>query len=895
MTSKVAASAFLSRSYELSDHLQQSCIRILSFGKSTTSRIGSHIHCPVIKLSLLDNLNLWNNLLGLYLKTDEILNARKLFDEMPQRTVFAWTVMISSYTKGQELASALSLFEEMLASGTVPNEFTFSSVLRSCAGLRDLNYGAKVHGSVIKTGFLGNSVIGSSLTDMYSKCGKLEEARELFSSCKNGADTISWTMMISSLVEARKWKEALEFYSEMVEAGVPPNEFTFVKLLGASSFLGLEFGKVIHSSVIVHGVLLNVVLKTSLVEFYSRFAEMDDSVRVLNSIGEQDVFLWTSVVSGFARNLRAKEAVGTFLQMRGLGLQPDNFTYTAMLSLCSSVQSFDLGKQIHSLTIKVGLEDNTDVGNALLDMYMKCSASEVEALRVFRAMISPNVVSWTTLLLGLVDHGFEQDCFGVLMEMVRLGIEPNVVTLSGVLRACTKLKSVRRVLEIHGYLQRRHVDGEIIVGNSLVDAYASSDKVADAWNVAKSMGKRDTITYTSLVTRFNELAKHEMALSVINHMHGDGIRPDQFSLPGFISASANLGALETGKHLHCYSVKSGYSSSSVSVSNSLIDMYAKCGSLEDAKKVFEEIATPDAVSWNGLVSGLASNGCISSALSAFEEMRMKGTEPDSVTFLILLSACSSGRLTEMGLEYFRSMEETHNIKPQIEHYVHLVDILGRAGRLEEATGVLETMPLRPNALIFKTLLRACRYHGNLSLGEDMANKGLALAPSDPAFYILLADLYEESGKQELAQKTRSLMSQKGLSKKLGKSSVEVQGKVHRFFSEDVTTVEKTKGIYAEIEWIKSEIERSGFTYRGNENASYHSAKQAAVFGLVYTSAQTPVHVVKNKILCKDCHDFVSLITRLVDKNITVRDGNRVHVFKNGKCSCKAEETSFVLS
>lgn len=249
----------------------------------------------------------------------------------------------------------------------------------------------------------------------------------------------------------------------------------------------------------------------------------------------------------------------------------------------------------------------------------------------------------------------------------------------------------------------------------------------------------------------------------------------------------------------------------------------------------------------------------------------------------------------MGLEYFRSMKEIHNIEPQIEHYVHLVGILGRAGRLEEAREVVETMPLRPNALIFKTLLRACRYHGNISLGEDMGNKGLSLAPSDPAFYILLADLYEEFGKPELAQKIRDSMSEMGLSKKLSKSTVEVQGKVHSFVSEDVTTVEKTKGIHAEIEWIKSEIERSGFRYRGSEKASYHSAKQAAVFGLVYTSQQTMVHVVKNKILCKDCHDFVSLLTRLVDKNITLRDGNRVHVFKNGECSsCRGEETSFVL-
>ncbi|XP_019088796.1 PREDICTED: pentatricopeptide repeat-containing protein At5g52850, chloroplastic-like [Camelina sativa] len=893
MTNKVAAAAssFLSRNNELGN-LQQLCIRILSFCESNSSRIGLHIHCPVIKFGLLNNLDLCNNLLGLYLKSDGIWDARKLFDEMPQRTVFAWAVVISAYTKSKEFVSAVSLFGEMMASGTNPNEFTFSSLIRSCAGLRDLSYGVRVHGSVIKTGFLGNSVIGSSLTDLYSKCGQFKEARELFSSLQN-ADTISWTMMISSLVEARKWREALQLYSDMIKVGVSPNEFTFVKLLGASSFLGLEFGKMIHSNIIVWGVPLNVVLKTSLVDFYSRFSIMEDSLRVLNSTGEQDVFLWTSVVSGFVRNLRAKEAIGTFLQMRDLGLQPNNFTYSAILSLCSSVRSLDLGKQIHSQMIKVGLEDNTDVGNALVDMYMKCSASEVEALGVFAAMISPNVISWTTLILGLVDHGFEKDCFGLLMEMVAQGVEPNGVTLSGVLRACSKLKSIRQVLEIHGYLLRRHVDGGIRVGNSLVDAYASLNKVDYAWKATWLMDRRDDITYTSLITRFNELGKYEMALSVISHMLADGIRMDPVSLTGFLSASANLGAFETGKHLHCYSEKSGFSSS-VSVSNSLVDMYGKCGLLEDAKKVFEEIAMPDVVSWNGMVSALASNGCISSALSAFEDMRMKGFEPDSVTFVILLSACSQGRLTEMGLEYFQSMKDTYNIEAQIEHYVHLVGILGRAGRLEEATGVLETMQLKPNAMIVKTLLRACRYHGNLSLGEDMANKGLTLAPYDPAFYILLADLYDESGKPELAQKTRNLMSEKGLGKKLSQSSVEVQGKVHSFVSEDVTTTVKTSGIYAEIESIKEEIKRFGSPYRGNENASFHSAKQAVVYGFIYASPQAPVHVVKNKILCKDCHDFVSILTRLVDKKITVRDGNQVHIFKNGECSCKREETTFVL-
>ncbi|XP_010537132.1 PREDICTED: pentatricopeptide repeat-containing protein At5g52850, chloroplastic [Tarenaya hassleriana] len=894
MTSK-AATTFLSRKNELA-HLHDSCLRILSICNSISSREGLHIHSPIIKLGLQGTLDLCNNLLRLYSKSDCTGNARKLFEEMLERDVVSWTVMISAYTKSRQLGSALEVFDEMLISGIRPNEFTFSSVLRSCAGLGHHEYGARVHCSVVKNGFEVNPVICSGLIDFYSKCGKLKEARELFVSVDNG-DTISWTTMISSMVEARKWSDALKLYVDMIDSGIPPNEFTYVKLLNASSFLGLGYGELLHAHVIVRGVLLNVVLKTSLVGFYSRFGRMEEAVQVLNSTWDrdrdqdQDVFLWTSVVSGFARNSRCKEAVATFHEMQVSGFPPNNFTYSALLSVCSSVQSLDLGKQIHSQTVKVALEDSVDIGNSLMNMYMKCSSMEEDALRVFRSMSSPDVISWTTLISGLVDrHGFERDCVLLLMEMVRQGVQPNAVTLSCVLRACSQVKSVSQVLEIHGYILRRNLDGEIIVGNSLVDVYASSGKVNYAWKVATMMEYRDNITYTILVTRFNELGKHEMALTFLNRMREEGIKMDQFSFPGFVSASANLGALETGKHLHCYSVKAGFSSG-MSVSNALVDMYGKFGFLECAKKAFNEIPEPDVVSWNGLISGLASNGCIAPALSTFEDMRLKGIQPDSVTFLILLSACINGKITEMGLEYFRSMTEVHNIEPQIDHYAHLLEILGRAGRLEEAAGVLEMMPLKPNALIYKTLLRACRFHMNLPLGEDMANRGIALAPCDPAFYILLADLYDDSGKPDLAQKTRHLMKEMGLSKKSSQSSVEIRGKVHNFVTGDVESAETVNEIHREIESLKSKFKRAGYRYRDNEDASYHSAKRAVAFGLLNASPKAVICVVKNKSLCRDCHNFMSLATRLLKRSIIVRDGNRIHTFKSGECSCR-EETSF---
>ncbi|KAH7557706.1 hypothetical protein ACOSP7_027574 [Xanthoceras sorbifolium] len=758
--------------------LEEICFRVIKLCNSKFFKEGVCIHSPVIKLCLHDHLYVNNSLLSLYSKCYGVENARQFFDEMPHRDVVSWTGVVSAYVNSGNHEDALEMFNFMMVSGQYPNEFTLSSVLRSCSALGEFDYGARIQSLVIKHGLMSNPVLGSALIDMYSKWGFTEEAYKLFGYMENG-DTISWTTMISSFVQARKWGQALQLYICMIKAGVHPNEFTFVKLLAASCFLGLNYGKLVHGHTIVWGAKLNVVLKTALVDMYSKCQRMEDAIKVSNLTREHDVMLWTAIISGFVQNSKFREAVAAFHQMEVSGIAPNNFAYSIILNACSSIPSLDLGKQIHSRAIIVRLEDDVSVGNALVDMYMKCSDMVEYGLRVFRGIHSPNVISWTSLIAGVIEHGFDREAFHFFTEMQAAGVQPNSLTLYSILRACSTLKSASQLYKLHGYIVKTKADKDILVGNALVDAYAGLGMIDNSWHVISTMSHRDVITYTSLATRLNQMGYHEMALNIIPRMYNDNVKMDGFSLSSFISASAALASTETGKLLHCHSVKSGLCRWN-SVSNGLIDLYGKCGCLTDARRTLQEITEPDVVSWNGLISGLVSNGYISSALSAFDDMRLTGIKPDSVTFLLVVFACSRGGLPDLGLEYFWSMTKLHDIEPQLDHYVRLVDLLGRASRLEEAMEVIETMPFKPNALIYKIILGACKIHKNVPLGEDMARRGLELDPSDPQFYLLLARLYDNTGRSDLAERTCQAIRERGLMKNTDKSPMEFKTKVHQF-------------------------------------------------------------------------------------------------------------------
>ncbi|KAH0978857.1 hypothetical protein GBA52_006034 [Prunus armeniaca] len=720
---------------------KETCLRVLSLCNSRALKEGVCVHSPITKLGLQEDLYLSNNLLSLYAKCFGVEPARHFFDEMPDRDVVSWTGMLSAYVRNGRYDEALEFFDSMSISGQCPNEFTLSTVLRSCSLLGDFDYGTRIHAYVIKLGFESNQYLGSTMIDLYAKCGFTDEACKIFRNMDN-RDTISWTTIISSLVQAEKFSQALAHYMDMICAGVHPNEFTFVKLLATSYSLGLNYGKLLHAHLIRLGMRLNLVLKTALVNMYSKCQKMEDAIKVSNQTPDSDVLLWTSVISGFTQSLRVTDAIAALHEMELSGIVPNNFTYSSILKASSEILSLELGKQIHSRIIKAGLENDTCAGGALVDMYMKCSDLAEDALGAFRDITSPSVITWTSLIAGFSEHGFEKDSFQSFAEMRAVGVQPNSFTLSSILRACTGCDTV--------------------VGNALVDAYAALGMVDDAWHVVTSMIHRDAITYTCLATRMNQMGRYEVALDVIIRMYMDDVEMDGFSIASFLSSSASLAAMETGRQLHSYSIK--------------------------------------------------------------------------------------------------------------------------AGLAKDAMEVIMTMPSKPDALIYKTLLGACKSHRNIALGEYVARQGIEVDPSDPAFYVLLANLYEESGQPDLAKSTRRVMRERGLKKNPGQCWMEIRNKVHLFNAGDRSHPQINE-IHEKVESLITELKNRGNLYQDYEDSSYHIEKLAVAFGLLRTPLNASIRISKNMRICSECHNFIMIVTQFVDREIIVRDGNRLHVFRKGECSC----------
>ncbi|KAK8967985.1 Pentatricopeptide repeat-containing protein [Platanthera guangdongensis] len=754
---------------------EETCLRLISCSKSASPKQSSRVHSPILKLGLAGDLLLCNNLLSLYSKHGQPGSARKVFDEMPVRDIVSWTAIVSAFVQSGDEDEALRLYQRMLLAGFVPNHFTLSSVVRLAASLRDFDLGTNLHGFIIKRGFGSNFVLESGLVDFYSKCGLFDDACRL--ELMAGRDVVSWTTMISASVQAEDWRKTVSFYMAMLNDGVFPNEFTLTMLLSACSNLGSGHGDLVHGHLILLGIELNLAVKTALVDMYSKCGNLGSAVTALRLTSDSDVILCTAIISGFARAGDCTGAVSYFkVMLTGSAIHPNSFTYATLVNASSNGGSPELGKMFHCLTVKAGVEDDASVGNAIVDFYSKWSSQLEDPVRAFEEISSPNVVSWTALIAGLVSHGDDRSAMTALTEMQAAGVKPSSFTLSAILTNLSSQETVGYTQKLHAAMMKANLNTrDITVGNSLVDAYAKLVRPRDALNVFDDMSQRDFYTYTSLIKCLNLAGLNQEALSLIVPLRIELGSVDGFTLASFLSAAAGLAATKCGGQLHGHSVVSGLDAFS-SVSNSLVDMYGKCGRIDDARVVFVSIQRPNVVSWNSLMSGMASNGCFSDALSTFEDMRIAGVLPDSVTFLIALYACSHGGLIDLGIDYFHSMEERFGLVPTEDHYVCLVDMLGRAGRLEAAAAAVESMGHSPGALVYKTLLGCCRLHGNLVMGEWAASRAMEIHPLDSAVYVLLAGMYDDAGRIELGDQIRRTMKARGATRSPGTSWIQPTSK-----------------------------------------------------------------------------------------------------------------------
>ncbi|CAM6045275.1 unnamed protein product [Sphagnum compactum] len=436
------------------------------------------------------------------------------------------------------------------------------------------------------------------------------------------------------------------------------------------------------------------------------------------------IFQWNAMLGRYATAGQFEKTMEVFHQMQQEGMIPDGFTFVPVLNACSSSQALEEGKLVHEQIIQSGCESDVFVSNSLINMYAKCGSIE-DAKRVFNRMATRNVASWNAMILGHVKCGQAQNALELSRKMQQEGVQLNAVTFVGILNACASIAALEEGRHVHEQIVQNGFESNVFVSNSLIDMYAKCGAIEDAQRVFNKMPTHDAVSWTAMILGHVKCGQAHKALQLSHQMQREGVKPDHVTYVGLLNACANVLGLEEGKRVHEQIIQSGCKSD-VFVSSSLIDMYAKCGSMEDALKVFSKMPTRDVVSWNALLGGYAMHGHAKEAVGQFEQMSQEIIEIDEVTFVALLSACSHGGFVDEGLWYFESMGSVYGVSATVEHYACMVDLLGRAGHLQEAEDLIKMMTGKQDSAVWKALLGACRIHGNLEMTQRIAKQVVKL-------------------------------------------------------------------------------------------------------------------------------------------------------------------------
>ncbi|KAK6159751.1 hypothetical protein DH2020_003132 [Rehmannia glutinosa] len=460
-----------------------------------------------------------------------------------------------------------------------------------------------------------------------------------------------------------------------------------------------------------------------------------------------------------------------------------------------------------------------------------------------------------------------------------------------------KRKAESKCKEIHGSIIRSGYGLDVVVCTNLIRSYAAVGELDSMRRVFDEMPERDLVTWNSMVSCYSQMGFHYEALKLFDEMKIMNVGFDGFSLVNFLSACAHVGALNIGVKLHELGIEKGLLDN-VYVGNALIDMYAKCGSLDKAVNVFNEMKKRDIFSWNSIIVGYGVHGFGDEAISFFKKMSIAGVKPDSVTFLGLLCGCSHQGLVNDAVEYFQLMGSKFGLKPNVKHYGCMVDLYGRAGKLNKALEVIENSEFFNSTILWRTFLASCKIHKDVNNGEKAMRKLNELGTLNAGDCVLLAGIYTDARDLHGVVKMRKLIKHEGLTTTQSWSWIEIDGQIHKFVVNDTSHYDSEK-IYGKLEEMVHEativgyvgnlmivVSESEFERFQEKRGSCHSEKLALALGLLRTDEGTCLRIVKNLRVCKDCHSFTKFVSKAYDREIIVRDRVRFHHFKNGLCSCK---------
>lgn len=535
----------------------------------------------------------------------------------------------------------------------------------------------------------------------------------------------------------------------------------------------LRRGIALHAAAIKTGRLAEISICNHILNFYAKCGLIHAAHHLFDQMPHRNLVTWSAVISGFDRRDSPHLALQLFSQMQK-HFKPNEFAFASALSSCARIRDFNHGQQIHALALKLSYCSLTFVVNSLILVYMKCGMC-ADALSVFNDtnFVLPTLVSYNIAITGLVENKLQEKGMELFTIMLGRGLVPDRFTFSGLFGAGETVYGLLMVMQLHCQMVKLGLDTVAFSGNVLMTLYSKFSLFEESEKAFWSIGKRDVVSWNAAITDCCRCEDNSKALDVFREMMEEhNVSPDDYTYASVLSAAAGLASVRIGKEIHARLIRTRPCEDwDVGVGNALVNMYAKSGYISSGYSVFEQMEVHNLVSWNTIIAAFANHGHAEKVISLFEEMTRSGVEPDSITFLELLTACNHSGLANEGRVIFDSMSRVYGITPEVEHLCCLVDLLGRVGRFNEAEYYTRKHVTDDDEVVLGCLLSACLLHGEVSVGERIAKRLIQLHPVTTSPYVLLSNLYASNMNWDCVLDARNLLEVRGLRKEAACSSL----------------------------------------------------------------------------------------------------------------------------
>ncbi|KAK4358035.1 hypothetical protein RND71_023645 [Anisodus tanguticus] len=745
------------------------------FRACSTLKSVTQLHAHLIINGLHKDPLASTKLIESYSQMGSFKTSKLIFNAYPNPDSFMYGVIIKCHVWNNSFQESIFLYHNMIYHLPETNSFVYPSVLRVISAIGDLGIGRKVHGRILKCGFESDSIVETALLSMYGELGWTRYARKVFDEM-SVRDVVSWSSVVLSYVRNGQAKEGLEMFGNLVKEGVEIDSVALLSAVETCGELGVwRIGKSVHGYILRKSIQIDGSLTNSLVAMYGKCGDTCSAELLFDNVVDKSIYTWTAMISCYNQNGCYHEALALFVKMHVSDVEYNEVTLMAVLCSCARLGWLKEGKSIHGFIVRNALDCSNDLlGSALVDLYANCGKLS-DCHKVFGSSQNRHIVSWNMLISGYVQEGSAEKALTLFVDMARKGILPDSYTLASVLSASGDIGFSEFGCQIHSRIIRTGISTEF-VKNSLIDMYSKCGLVDYALMIFKDTQERSVVTWNSMMCGLTQNGLSREAIGLFDEIYSKLSEMDEVTFLAVIQACSTIGWLEKGKWVHHKLIIFGVRQD-MYVDTALTDMYAKCGDLSMARRVFDSMLERSIISWSAMIGGYGMHSQIDDAISLFHEMVNSGIKPNDIILTNILSACSHAGYLEEGKYFFNLMIDL-TIEPKPEHFACLVDLLSRAGDIDKAYEVITWMPFPADVSIWGALVNGCRIHNRMDIIKMIQQRLENMQTDDTGYYTLVSNIYAEGGEWNESRMVRSKMRSLGLRKVDGYSMIEVEKRIH---------------------------------------------------------------------------------------------------------------------